>query len=150
MSVDRKDREDETRETTMRVKAWKQPGEMPEIKKQPGYFYKWVRVSFGEKPDTRNLVSHRTQGFEAVRIEEQKHLIDLIADSSSRFKDNVEYDGLLLMKQPIELRKQRNAHYAKQNDAQMASVDSNFMKESDSRMPLFKEARSKVSFGKGN
>lgn len=149
MSVDRKDREDETRESTMRVKAWKQPGEMPEIKKQTGYFYKWVRVSYGDKPDTRNMVSHRTQGFEAVRIEEQKHLADLV-DSSSRFKDNIEYDGLLLMKQPLELRKQRNAFYAKQNDAQLASVDSNFMKESDSRMPLFKEARSKVSFGKGN
>jgi hypothetical protein len=32
----------------------------------------------------------------------------------------------------------------------MESVDNNFMRESDSRMPLFREKRSTTSFGKGN
>jgi hypothetical protein len=31
----------------------------------------------------------------------------------------------------------------------MDAVDNNFMRESDARMPLFAEKRSKVSFGKG-
>lgn len=149
MSEERKSREDTTRERAQRVMQWKQPGEMPEVRKTSGYFYKWVRVSFSDKPDGRNLTSHKSEGFEAVRIEEQPHLADLI-DTSTRFKDGIEYDGLLLMKQPIELHKQRTAFYDRQNENQMKSVDNNFMKESDSRMPLFSEKRSKVTFGKGN
>jgi len=37
----------------------------------------------------------------------------------------------------------------KQNESQMESVDNNFMRENDQRMPLFKEKRSTTSFGKG-
>ena len=45
---------------------------------------------------------------------------------------------------------QRNEFYQKQTDAQMQSVDNNFMRENDSRMPLFKDRQSKVTFGRGS
>jgi hypothetical protein len=44
---------------------------------------------------------------------------------------------------------QRRAYYARVNEAQIESVDNSYMKEQDARMPLFKERRSTVSFGKG-
>jgi hypothetical protein len=56
---------------------------------------------------------------------------------------------LLLCKAPKELMQQRKAYFAQKNQAQMDSVDNNFMRENDTRMPLFKEKRSTTSFGSG-
>jgi hypothetical protein len=50
---------------------------------------------------------------------------------------------------PEEMVEQRREYFAEQNQAQMESVDNNFMRENDQRMPLFKEKRSTTSFGKG-
>jgi hypothetical protein len=44
---------------------------------------------------------------------------------------------------------QRRQFFANKNRAQIESVDNNFMRENDSRMPLFREKRSTTSFGKG-
>ena len=73
----------------------------------------------------------------------------LQADPNSRFKGNIEIGGLLLCKAPEDLIKQRDTYYANQSKAQIQSVDNNFMRLSDERMPLFNERRSTTSFGKG-
>jgi hypothetical protein len=71
------------------------------------------------------------------------------ADPNSRFKGNIEIGGLLLCKAPKELMDQRDAYYANQAKAQIQSVDNNFMRLNDERMPLFTEKKTTVSFGKG-
>jgi hypothetical protein len=72
-----------------------------------------------------------------------------MVDPDSRFKDNIEVAGLLLCKVPDELMEQRRAHFDKLTQAQTESVDNNFMRENDARMPLFSEKRTKTSFGSG-
>jgi len=72
------------------------------------------------------------------------------ASTEGRFKGNIEVGGLMLCRIPSEFMKQRDAHFAKQNKAQMDSVDNTFMKDNDPRMPLFKESASKVTFGSGS
>jgi hypothetical protein len=72
------------------------------------------------------------------------------ASTEGRFKGNVEVGGLLLCRIPKEFMEQRADHYARQNKAQMESVDNNFLRENDPRMPLFSEKKSKVSFGSGS
>ena len=57
--------------------------------------------------------------------------------------------GLLLCAAPKEMVEDRTDYYQQQNEAQIRSVDNNFMRENDSRMPLFREKRSSTSFGKG-
>jgi hypothetical protein len=49
----------------------------------------------------------------------------------------------------VEFTEQRNAYYRQQADAQMQSVDNTYMRENDPRMPMFKERKSTVTFGKG-
>ena len=71
------------------------------------------------------------------------------ADPTSKFKGNIEIGGLLLCKAPEELMKQRNDYYEQQAKAQIQSVDNNFMRLNDERMPLFNERKSTTSFGKG-
>jgi hypothetical protein len=43
---------------------------------------------------------------------------------------------------------QRAQYYANITNQQAEAVDNNLMRQSDSRMPLFKERSSKVTFGK--
>ena len=71
------------------------------------------------------------------------------SDPDSRFKDNIEIGGLLLCKTPLEFVQQRNDHISKQTAMQIEAVDNNLMRQSDARMPIFKEGKSEVSFGKG-
>jgi len=72
-----------------------------------------------------------------------------LSNPNSRFPDGIEIGGLLLCKAPAEFMAQRDEHYQAVTDSQMASVDNSFMRQSDSRMPLYKERKSTVSFGKG-
>jgi hypothetical protein len=148
MAENRKPRELEERLMTERPKQWAPAELLPEPDKQPGYKYRWVRVSTLNAADPRNLSAKLREHWEPVPIEEQPKF-RLLADPSSRFKDNIEIGGLLLCKTPEELVEQRNAYFAKQNVAQMEAVDNTLMRQSDARMPLFRESKSTSSFGKG-
>jgi hypothetical protein len=41
------------------------------------------------------------------------------------------------------------AYYRNKTEAEIQAVDNNFMRESDPRMPLFKDKKTQVTFGKG-
>jgi hypothetical protein len=142
-------RELETRAVSERPTQWMQPELLPEPDKQAGFAYRWVRVATLNNADPRNLSAKLREGWEPVRIEEQPKF-QLLVDPNSRYKDNIEIGGLLLCKTPEEFVQQRNAHFAKQTAAQTEAVDNNLMRQSDPRMPLFKENKSTTSFGKGN
>ncbi len=148
MATNRINRESETRTTYERPTAWAQPDLLPEPDKQAGFSYRWIRVSTLNQADPRNLSGKLREGWEPVGIEEQPQF-QLLVDPNSRFKDNIEIGGLLLCKTPDEFVIQRNAHYQKQAENQMEAVDSTLMRQSDPRMPLFKERSSSTTFGKG-
>ena len=149
MTTNKLARELDTRVTSERPKQWAPAELLPEPDKQPGYAYRWIRVSTLNTADPRNLSAKLREGWEPVRIEEQPKF-QLLVDPNSRFKDNIEIGGLLLCKTPTEFVEQRNAHYAKQTQAQTEAVDNNLMRQSDPRMPLFKESKSSSTFGKGS
>ena len=142
------DREAETRATSERPTQWAPAELLPEPDKQTGYAYRWIRTSTLNQADPRNLSGKLREGWEPVGIEEQPKF-QLLVDPNSRFKDNIEIGGLLLCKTPEEFVAQRNAHYQKQAENQMDAVDSSLMRQSDPRMPLFRENKSSTSFGKG-
>lgn len=147
MADTRTPREIETRQHDTRPMAWKPPELLPEPDKVPGYAYRWIRVSTLNTADPRNLSAKLREGWEPVKIEEQPKFA-LLADPTSRFKDNIEIGGLLLCKTLVELVDQRNDYYAKTTREQTEAVDNNFMRQNDPRMPLFKESKSSSSRGK--
>lgn len=149
MATNRITREVDTREFFERPKQWMPPELLPEPDKEPGYTYRWIRSSTLGTADPRNLSSKFREGWEPVRIEEQPKFA-LLIDPNSRFKDNIEIGGLLLCKTPNEFVDQRNAYINKQTALQTEAVDNNLMRQSDSRMPIFKEGKSEHSFGKGS
>ena len=140
-------RETESREFTERKKQWVNPELLPEPDKQAGYSYRWVRVAMNGQADPRNLSSKLREGFEPVKIEEQPKF-KLLIDPDSRFKDNIEIGGLLLCKVPEEFVQARFEHEQKVTQANADAVDNSFMRQSDSRMPLFRDRQSSVSYGK--
>jgi hypothetical protein len=149
MAENRTPRSIETRDVSERPKQWAPPELLPEPDKQPGYAYRWIRVSTLQNADPRNISAKLREGWEPVKIEEQPKF-QLLIDPNSRFKDQIEVGGLLLCKTPLELVEQRNNYYQQQSENQMESVDNSLMRQSDPRMPLFKERKSTTSFGKGN
>jgi hypothetical protein len=149
MATNRITRETDNREFSERPKQWLPPELLPEPDKEPGYIYRWIRSSTLGTADPRNLSSKFREGWEPVRIEEQPKFAMLI-DPNSRFKDNIEIGGLLLCKTPEEFVEQRNAYINKQTAQQTEAVDNNLMRQSDARMPIFKDSKSDISFGKGS
>lgn len=148
MAENRVQREVQTRATTERPKQWMPAELLPEPDKQAGYAYRWIRVSTLNNADPRNISSKLREGWEPVPVEEQPKF-RLLLDPNSRFKDSIEIGGLLLCKTPEEFVEQRNAHFARQTEAQTEAIDNSLMKQSDARMPLFNERKSTTSFGKG-
>ena len=148
MAENRLQREFESREKTERPQQWAPAELLPEPVKMPGYKYHWVRISTLGAEDPRNLSAKLREKWEPVPAEEQPEM-QLLIDPNSRFKDNIVIGGLLLCKTPEEFVEQRNKFYANQTEAQTEAVDNNLMRQSDPRMPLFKERKSSSSFGKG-
>ena len=145
----RLDRDLEIREETQpRKREWAPPSLLPEFKKQPGWAYRWIRISLANDADNLNVSSKMREGWEPVKHSEHPE-IKLPVSADSRFKDSVEVGGLLLCKMPQEMVDQRNAYYKQKTEGQAQAVDNSFLKENDPRMPLFSDKKSTKSFGKG-
>jgi hypothetical protein len=142
-------RELDTRAVTQRVAAWKPPETLPSPEPREGWTHRWVRISMMGQADPQNRSSKLREGYEPCKAEEYPELM-MHAATDGPLKGNIEVGGLLLCKIPTEFLKQRGAYFANQNKAQMDAVDNNLMRESDPRMPLFKESSSKVTFGSGS
>jgi len=147
MAENRIPREVDTRQQAERPKSWTPPELLPEPDKQPGFAYRWVRVSMLNNADPRNLSMRLREGWEPVPLNEQPKF-KLLADPNSQYKDSIEIGGLLLMKAPEEYVKQRMEYEAQMTQSQADAVDNSFMRQNDARMPLFSEKKSTVSFGK--
>lgn len=146
MSENRLSRELETREKTTRKKSWVRPELLPSPTPEKGYTYHWVRISTRGQADPTNVSSKLREGWEPVKASDHPEIV-LTGTENDRFKDNIVMGGLMLCKAPVELVEERNAYYQEQADAQIRSVDNNFMRENDPRMPLFSERNSKTTFG---
>lgn len=142
-------RESETRETASRKRSWAPPTVLPEPDKKDGWRYRWIRTSTLNSQDNTNVSSKFRQGWEPVSAAEHPE-ITVLRDRKSDFKDNIEVGGLLLCKAPEETMAERDAYYRDSAETQMSSVENNFMRENDPRMPLNKpQIDSRVTFGKG-
>ena len=147
--AERTPRDLETRAKTERSKAWMPPQMLPTPNKEPGYDFRWIRVSMLGINDPGNVSGKLQEGWEPVKASDHPE-IQLMGTGQNRFPDSIEVGGLLLCKTPSEFVQQRNAYYQQQADGQMYGVDNNFMRENDPRMPLFRERNTEVKFGRGS
>ena len=143
-----KSRDTDTRAQLERPKKWMPPQMLPDPNPEPGYSFRWIRLSTLGTDDPSNISSKLREGWEPVKASDHPE-IQLLGAGKARFPDSIEVGGLLLCKIPQEFMEQRHAYYQQQTEGMMQSVDNNFMRENDPRMPLFRERKSEVSFGRG-
>ena len=142
-------RELDTRQVTQRPEAWRPPETLPMPNDRPGWTHRYVRISTLGTADPSNISSKLREGYEPCKGDEYPELM-MHASTEGRFKGNIEVGGLLLCRIPSEFMAQRAKYYENLNKSQVDSVDNNFLRENDPRMPLFSEKRTKVTFGSGS
>ena len=135
--ADRTLRTEESREATKRKVTWTRPNSIPDPEPKPGVEYRWIRTSTLGQADMTNVSSKFREGWEPVKAEDHPEL-KVLTDVDSKFKGNVEVGGLLLCKNSTENMDARREHYKEKNDQQIASVGNNYLRESDSRMPVLR------------
>ena len=138
----------ETREAGKRKTSWKPPSLLPTPDMTDGSKYRWIRVASRGNTDNKNVSARFREGWVPVNAKEHPEL-QFVGDRNSEFTDGVEIGGLLLCKNDPATVKQRTAYYNERAQSQMLSVENNYMKESDPRMPLFKERKTRATFGNG-
>lgn len=141
-------RELDTRQVMQRPEAWRPPETLPKPDDRPGWTHRYVRISTMGAADPSNISSKLREGYEPCKAEDYPELM-VHASTEGRFKGNIEVGGLLLCRIPEEFMAQRSKYYEDRNKSQIESVDNNFLRENDPRMPLFSEKRTKVTFGSG-
>ena len=150
MTEERTPRNSETREEFTRPDdSWIPASILPDPEPQDGYVFRWVKTKLQGESDNAHVSRMFREGWEPVKAEDHPEL-KLASDMGSQFKGNIEVGGLLLCKAPEGKMKSREKHFGDIAENQMRSVDSNFMRENDPRMPLLQPERSSrvSSFGK--
>jgi hypothetical protein len=142
----RLDRELDARVQFERPEAWRPPEVLPMPNPRPGWDHKYIRVSVMGKDDPSNISSKLREGYEPCRAQDYPELM-MHATTEGRFKGGIEVGGLLLCRIPEEFVRQRAEYYARQNKAQMESVDSSYLRENHPSMRKFAHRDSQVTFG---
>jgi hypothetical protein len=143
-------RTQETREASFkRIESWRLPDTLPMPDERPGWKHRYIRVESLGQSDARNISSKLREGYEPVKAEDYPELMTNPV-SEGQFKGGIEIGGLLLCRIPEEYLKQREEYFAKQNQAQMESVDQNYMRENHPHMRKFSERSTEVTFGSGS
>ena len=145
----RKPRDADSRALMGRPTAWAPPEALPSPYPRDGWKHRWIRISSMGNADPKNISSSFREGYEACKAEEYPELM-MHETTEGRFKGNIEVGGLLLCRIPAEFLVQKAEYLAKKNEATMQAVDNNLMRESNPKMPIFKESSSRVTFGPGS
>ena len=147
--VDRTPRTEETRDKTARKRTWERPSALPTPEPRDGIMYRWIRTSTLGDTDNRNVSMRFREGYTPVKASDYPEL-RVISDRNSQFPDNIEIGGLLLCSIPAEIVEDRSAQMAEKARQQMDSVDRNYLRENDPRMPMLRPERESrtTNFGK--
>ena len=147
--VDRTPRTEETRDKTARKRTWERPSALPTPEPRDGIMYRWIRTSTLGDTDNRNVSMRFREGYTPVKASDYPEL-RVISDRNSQFPDNIEIGGLLLCSIPAEIVEDRIAQMAEKSRQQMESVDRNYLRDNDPRMPMLRPERESrtTNFGK--
>lgn len=145
----RENRDLNTRDTTSRKKTWQPADLLPTPAPQEGYDFRYIRKSIMGQSDPTNVSRSYREGWEPCQLIDHPELA-LSVDVDAKNSGIVEVGGLILCKMPVEMIQERERYFSTHTQAQVDSVDANLMRDNDPRMPLFKDSKSQVVFGRGS
>jgi len=144
MAENRTPRDNVSREKKARY-VYTPSSALPDPTPEPGYVYRWVATHVLGQAEPTNVSRKMRDGWEPVKAVDHPEL--MITGNAAT--GNVEIGGLMLCKMVAEQAKARDEYYDQQAQNQMESVDNHFMRNNDSRMPLFADRKSSTSRGVG-
>ena len=144
MAENRTPRDNVSRDKQARA-VYVPPTALPDPTPEPGYVYRWVATHVLGQHEPTNVSRKFRDGWEPVKAADHPELMI----TGSEKTGNVEIGGLMLCKMPAEKARARDEYYEQQAQNQMDSVDNHFMRNNDSRMPLFADRKSTTSRGAG-
>lgn len=147
--AERTPRKQTEREATERKRTWQRPSALPTPEPRDGVVFRWVRTSTLGEADNRNVSMRFREGYTPVRAEDFPDL-KVISDMDSKFQGNIEIGGLLLCSIPAEIVEDRSDQMKLKAQQQLDSVDRNYLRENDPRMPVLQPERTSrtTNFGK--
>tara|TARA_R110000751_G_scaffold13385_4_gene44953 strand:+ start:71 stop:553 length:483 start_codon:yes stop_codon:yes gene_type:complete len=146
-----KARDNETREAEDRETQYRPPSNLPDPEPQDGYVFRWVRTAMFGEMDNRNVSMRYREGFEPCAVEDHPEMMIMSdVNVNAAFEGNIVIGGLMLCKTSTEAMRKREEYYQSLSQQQAASVDQNFMRQNDPRMPLLEtESNTQTTFGVG-
>jgi len=130
-----------SREKTARA-VYVPPSSLPDPTPEAGYSFRWIATHIMGQAANTNVSGKFRMGWVPVKAKDHPEL--MIEGNND---GNVEIGGLLLCKISAEKAGAMSEYYNDQAQKQMESVDNNFMRNNDPRMPLFTDRKSTVSRG---
>ena len=148
MADDRTPRELDSREKVKRFE-YTPSSALPDPHPSDTHVYRWIATHVMGALDPMNASKRFRDGWEPCKAKDHPEV-----HIPGNKEGNIEIGGLMLCRMPKERAQARARYYENQAEAQMTSVDNNFMRNNDARMPLFTERQSETTrgagFGKGN
>ena len=139
----RESRSSNTRETKTRA-VYTPSSSLPVPNKRPGIKHRWIATHVLGESVQNNVSKKNREGWEPVKADDYPEL-RLTGDVNG----NVELGGLMLCSIPEGMVEARTEYFKDKSQAQIDSVDNNFMRNSDPRMPLFSDKKSSTTKGVG-
>ena len=139
----RESRSSNTRETKTRA-VYTPSSSLPVPNKRPGIKHRWIATHVLGESVQSNVSKKNREGWEPVKADDYPEL-RLTGDVNG----NVELGGLMLCSIPEDMVEARTEYFKDKSQAQIDSVDNNFMRNSDPRMPLFSDKKSSTTKGAG-
>jgi hypothetical protein len=131
-----------TRDKSARL-VYKPSSNLPDPTPEPGYTYRWIATHILGQSDPTNVSRKMRDGYEPVKAADHPEMMV----TGNEKTGNIEIGGLMLCKIPTERAAAMAEYYNGQAQNQMDSVDNNFMRQNDPRMPLFADRKSSVTRG---
>ena len=144
MAENRTPRDTLTREKNVRM-VYKPSSSLPDPTPEPGYVYRWISTHINGQAHPTHVSKMMRDGWEPVKAADHPELM-IVGNAQT---GNVEIGGLMLCKNTVEKVAAMKEYYENQAQNQMESVDNHFMRNNDTRMPLFADRKSSTSRGSG-
>lgn len=104
---------------------WQPPKALETPPAPAGWHFTWVRSMMGAEDDSKNVLAARREGYEFATSGDipAGYFLPTIEDARFGSKTLIAVRDMVLMKIPLRMKKQRDAHYAQRGEQQMDRID---------------------------